>query len=164
MNLIDFLVGHGKDLNALQMSIRAVAAFFLTLLFLRIAGLRTFGRRTAMDMVIVIMLGSVLGRIVVGASPVIPTSVACLVFALVHRLLARLSCGNDFIGMLVKEEKISLYKKGIENQAHLRKAMISKKDLQEGIRLKINQEGFQGIDEIFLERTGEISVIKSEKQ
>jgi uncharacterized membrane protein YcaP (DUF421 family) len=164
MNFIDFFVGHGRDLNSLQMGIRAAAAFFLTLLFLRIAGIRTFGRRTAMDMVIVIMLGSVLSRIVVGASPMIPTLVACLVFVLVHRLLAILSCGNDFVGMLVKGEKISLYKKGVKNEEHLRKAMISKKDLQEGIRLKANQEGFEGIDEIFLERTGEISIIKSESK
>ncbi len=160
MTWIDIIFGHGKDLNALQMSCRAIVCFFLTLLFLRIAGIRTFGKKSAFDTVIIIMLGSILSRAAVGASPFIATSVACFVFAMVHWLLGKLSYYSDFIGQIVKGDKLSLYKNGTENKKNMGRASISKKDLEETLRLTINDTDWQKVNEMFLERTGEISVIR----
>jgi uncharacterized membrane protein YcaP (DUF421 family) len=160
MNWIDIIFGHGKDLDSLQMGSRAVLVFFITLVLIRIAGVRTFGKRSAFDNVIIIMLGSVLSRAVVGASPFIPTVVGCLAFVLVHWLLARLSFRYDWIGRLIKGEQDSLYAGGNENEANMKKANMSKKDLLEGVRLKINEDSFREVEEIFIERNGELSVIK----
>ena len=143
---------------------RAILAFFITLLLLRIAGIRTFGKKTAFDNVVIIMVGSILSRAVVGASPFIPTAVGCLAFVQVHWLLVKLSIYSDRIGRLIKGEKSSLYEEGLENMENMKKAQISQKDLLEGIRLKINENSFEEVQEIFLERTGEISVIKKKKQ
>ena len=88
MDILSTLFGHGKDLNSLQMICRAAVSFFLTLILIRIAGIRTFGKKTPFDNVITIMLGSIFSRVVVGASPFIPTTLACLAFVLIHRLLA----------------------------------------------------------------------------
>jgi uncharacterized membrane protein YcaP (DUF421 family) len=126
MEWIKIVFGEGKDLDTLQMSCRAVVAFLITLLLIRIAGIRTFGKKSAFDNVIIIMLGSILSRVVVGASPFIPTTVACLAFVLVHWLRVR----------------------------------ISDKDLKEGLRLEINDESFDDVKEIFIERSGEISIVK----
>jgi uncharacterized membrane protein YcaP (DUF421 family) len=164
MRWIDILFGHGIELNSLQMSCRALICFFSTLLFLRIAGVRTFGKKTAFDNVIIIMLGSVLSRAVVGASPFIPTTIACLVFVLIHWGLARLSYHFAFVGRFVKGERIVLYQNGKQNLANMRYANISKKDLLEGIRLQIHEDGFGHVKEIFIERNGEISVIRSEQE
>lgn len=160
MEWINTLFGHGTDLNSLQMSSRAVLIFFITLLLLRIAGIRTFGKKSAFDNVIIILLGSILSRAVVGASPFIPTTVGCLAFVLVHWLLARLSYKNDRIGRLIKGEKSSLYAGGEEHPANMKAAHISHKDLLEGVRLKINDSSLDQVEEIFIERNGEISVIK----
>ncbi len=160
MEWTDIFFGHGTDLNSLQMSARAVLIFFITLLLLRIAGIRTFGKKSAFDNVITILLGSILSRAVVGASPFLATSVGCLAFVLVHRLLAFLSFRNDWIGRLIKGEKSSLYTRGKENEANMKGAHISQKDLLEGIRLKINENSFEAVEEIFIERNGELSVIK----
>lgn len=160
MEWIKIIFGEGRDLNCLQMSSRAVVAFFETLILLRIAGIRTFGKKSAFDNVIVIMLGSILSRIVVGASPFLPTTVACLSFVLVHWLLAWLSLNNDTIGSWVKGEKSSLYKDGRPNSRNMRRSRISEKDLEEGLRLGINDETFEQVKEIFIERNGEISVVK----
>jgi uncharacterized membrane protein YcaP (DUF421 family) len=160
MEWVDTIFGHGTDLNSLQMSSRAILIFFITLLLLRIAGIRTFGKKSAFDNVITILLGSILSRAVVGASPFIPTVLGCLAFVLVHRLLARLSFRNDRIGRIIKGEKASLYAGGQENETNMRGAHISHKDLLEGIRLKINESSFENVEEIFIERNGEISVIK----
>jgi uncharacterized membrane protein YcaP (DUF421 family) len=157
---IELLFGHGSHLNSLQMSTRAFLAFFVTLILLRIAGIRTFGKRTAFDNVIIIMLGSVLSRAVVGASPFIPTSVACLVFVLIHWVLAWLSQRNDRVGWLVKGERQKLFTDGRQLSKNMDRSLISEKDLLESLRLQLNQDSFDQVREIFLERNGEISVVK----
>jgi uncharacterized membrane protein YcaP (DUF421 family) len=164
MEWIRVVFGEGKDLEWWQMSSRAVVAFFITLLLIRIAGIRTFGKKSAFDNVIIIMLGSILSRVVVGASPFIPTALACLAFVLVHSLLARISVYNDFVGGLVKGEKASLYADGRKNEKNMKRSRISDKDLLEGLRLKINEEDFDKVKEIFLERNGEISVVKKKEE
>jgi uncharacterized membrane protein YcaP (DUF421 family) len=160
MEWMDILFGHGTHLNSLQMSTRAILIFFITLLLLRIAGVRTFGKKSPFDNVITILLGSILSRAVVGASPFLATTVGCLAFVLVHRLLALLSFRNDWVGRLIKGEKASLYARGEENEANMKSAHISQKDLLEGVRLKINENSFEEVEEIFIERDGELSVIK----
>lgn len=163
MEIINILMGKGEELNSLQMTIRTILVFFTALLLLRVAGIRTFGKKTAFDMVIIIMLGAVLSRAIVGASPFIPTIIASLAMVLIHRLLGILSYHSDFIGKLVKGDKKSLYKNGMPDKANMRSVQISHKDVMEEIRLKLNQDNLQDVEEIFIERTGKISIIKQSK-
>lgn len=160
MDIIHTLFGEGKDLNSLQMVCRAVVSFFLTLLMIRIAGIRTFGKKTAFDNVIVIMLGSIFSRVVVGASPFIPTTAACMAFVLVHRLLAWVSLYSDTVGRWVKGEASTLYADGQRNVRNMRSARVSEKDLRESVRQRMNEDSFEHVREIIQERNGEVSVIK----
>jgi uncharacterized membrane protein YcaP (DUF421 family) len=160
MHLIDLLFGHGKDLDSLQMVCRALVSFFLTLVLIRVAGIRTFGKKTPFDTVVAIMLGSIFSRVVVGASPFIPTTLGCLAFVLVHRLLALVTIYSDTIGNWIKGEKSVLYADGHRNERNMRRARISEKDLQESVRQKLNQDNFDQVRAIIMERTGDISVIK----
>ena len=162
MEWIHTLFGTGRDLNSLQMVCRAIVSFLLTLVLIRIAGIRTFGKRSAFDNVIVIMLGSIFSRVVVGASPFVPTSLACFAFVGVHWLLGYIAVRNDFVGRLVKGEKASLYVEGKPNQPNMRKAMVSEKDLEESVRLRLNSEDLAQVQEIIIERSGDISVIRKD--
>jgi uncharacterized membrane protein YcaP (DUF421 family) len=160
MQLIHTLFGTGRDLNSLQMVDRAVVAFIITLILIRIAGVRTFGKRSAFDNVIIIMLGSIFSRVVVGASPFLPTTLGCLAFVLVHWMLGWISVRNDRIGRLVKGEKTLLYSDDKPNRANMRKASVSEKDLLESVRLRLNSDDLQQVREIIIERSGDISVIR----
>src|SRR6185437_10948551 len=160
MDLINELFGHGKDLNSLQMSVRAISVFFVALLLIRFTGMRVFGIKSAFDTCIIIMLGAVLARAVVGASPFIPTIVASLALVVVHKIIAMISVGNVFVSHLVKGRPMSLYKDGILNDQNLRKCSLSYGDVMEEVRLKMDQNNMDNIEEIFMERTGKISVIK----
>jgi len=163
MDLLSTLFGHGKDLNSLQMICRAIVTFCLTLAFLRIAGVRTFGKKSAFDNVIIIMLGSIFSRVVVGASPFIPTTLACLAFVLVHSLLGWLAFHSDTIGRWIKGEKSLLYSNGTEQEKNMRTARISRKDLLEAVRKELHHTDLQQVAEIYIERSGELSVIKKEQ-
>ena len=160
MEWIHTLFGTGRDLNSLQMVCRAIVSFLLTLVLIRIAGIRTFGKRSAFDNVIVIMLGSIFSRVVVGASPFIPTTLGCLAFVLVHSGLGWISVRSDVIGRLVKGERKVLYAEGKMDERNMRRVMVSKKDLLESVRLRLNSDNLDEVQEIVLERNGEISVIR----
>lgn len=163
MGIITELFGEGRDLNALQMSCRTVIMFILSLILIRIAGLKTFGKTSAFDNIIVIMLGAILSRGVVGVSPFFPVVFSGLTMVLMTRIVSILAIYNKTFGKLVKGRSRSLYKNGTINKPNLHKSLLSENDLIESIRKEGNTNSLEDIEEAFLERNGSISVIKKEK-
>lgn len=158
---IDAVFGIGKDLNAWQMGSRAVIIFIFTLFVIRISGRRSFGLRAPLDNIVIILLGSILGRAVVGASPFLPTLIAGLVISALHRSLAILSTHHWF-GKITKGEKIPLYHDGAFITSNLKRSLISKEDVMEEMRLRALINSFSQIESAYMERNGEISVIKKQ--
>jgi uncharacterized membrane protein YcaP (DUF421 family) len=160
MEIWDDIFGQGKDLNSLQMSLRAIIISVVTLLLIRISGRRSFGMKLPFDNVTVILLGAILSRAIVGVSPMIPTIAAALTIVLMHRGFAWLSLKNKWLSRIAKGKKIVLYQNDKLQEVNMTKALVSEEDLKENIRVKIQQEGFQEIEQAFMERSGEISFIK----
>ncbi|KAA9037256.1 DUF421 domain-containing protein [Ginsengibacter hankyongi] len=160
MHTIYDLFGQGQNLTSLQMSLRAIVIFFIALILLRYTGMRVFGIKSAFDTCVMIMLGAVLARAVVGASPFIATVAASAALVVVHRLIARISVSNQFLSHLVKGKPLSLYKDGILNDKNLKRCALSYGDVIEEVRISMSQNNLDNIDEIFMERTGKISVIR----
>ena len=98
---INTVWGEGDQLSALQMSVRAFIIFLITLFLIRLGGLRLFSKKSAFDNVITIMLGAVLSRSVVGASPFIPTVMASAVMIGVHRLIAWVTIKSETLNDLL---------------------------------------------------------------
>jgi len=46
------------------------------------------------------------------------------------------------------------------NLKNMQKTSISKDDLMEGVRLGINSDSLEQVQQIFIEKTGKISVVK----
>ena len=155
------LIGSDHEkLNYLQMSLRAVIIFILTLTFLRLAGRRSFGMGSPMDNVVSILLGSILSRTVVGASPFFPTLGAALALALMHRIFAMIGLYSSGFGSVVKGNARIIYENGKINRSNMNWSLISDKDLMEGIRKEANVESLEDIKKVYVERDGKISVIK----
>ena len=163
MNTLDQLFGNGDQLTPLQMGARAFIMFFIALLLIRIAGMRTFGKNSAFDTIIGIMLGAVLGRAVVGASPFLSTIAAGFVMVALHRLIAWISVTQDWLGKIVKGERQTLYKNGKIQWRKMKATGVSEKDLMEGVRMEGNVNSLEEIEEAHMERNGEISIIKKKK-
>jgi len=157
---INELFGRGEDLTALQMAVRSFIMFFIALALIRLGGMRIFGKRTAFDNILVIMLGAILARGVVGASPFFSAVAAAAVMVVVHKILAFLAMRHVWVGMIVKGYRRSLYKNGQFNLKNMRITSISKDDLMEGVRLEINSNDLDGVKEVYIEKNGQISVVK----
>jgi len=159
-DIIHYIFGQGKDLNTLQMCSRALVVFFIALIMVRLAGRRTFGKRTAFDNTLAIILGAILSRAIVGASPFVPTVCSSLLLVLLHRLLAYACIKSSFIDHYLKGGSMPLYQNGAINTKNLTKSLFTEKDLMGDVRLKGNATKLEEIHEIYMETSGEVSVIR----
>jgi len=156
--MIDVLFGHGKDLSALQMCMRALVVFLVALLQIRICGMRAFGRKSSFDIVILVGLGAVLTRAIYGASPAIPIVAASTVLVVLHRLVAMLTSLSPRVERFIKGETVVLYRDGEANERVMHRAGISYTDLDEAARSNAQQHGRHDVQEIRLETSGELTV------
>lgn len=164
METINYLFGEGEKLNMLQMSMRAFAMFFIMLVLIRFTGRRAFAKKSSFDNIIVIMLGAVLARGVVGASPFWSTVAASVVMVAMHRITAWLAVKNRSVEKLIKGEYINLYdhEKFVNN--NLAKTGISKNDLHESLRLETKKDTLEEIETAYLETNGRISFILKKEE
>ena len=163
MDIMQTLVGEGEKLTVLQMSVRAFVMFIITLVLIRFAGLRTFAKQSSFDNIIVIMLGAVLARGVVGASPFWSTVGASVIMVIMHRVIAWMAVKNPKFERLVKGSYIKLYQNGALVGNSLEKTGMSENDLHESLRLETNKLTLSHIDTAFMETSGKISFILKEE-
>jgi uncharacterized membrane protein YcaP (DUF421 family) len=151
--------GDGSDLSPVQMICRAAVIFLLAVLLIRIAGRRSFGMHSAFDNVITLLLGAVLSRAVVGASPFVATVAASAAIVVLHRIFAWLSVRNHWFGAVLKGDPIPVYENGAIITANLYRSLFSRRDLAEEIRVRLHRDSFIGIEKVFVERNGEVGIV-----
>ena len=156
-DLVETLFGSGDRLDALQMSLRAALVFLLALAMIRISGRRSFGQRRPFDACATVLLGAVLSRAVVGASPFWPTMAAGAVIVLLHRLIAMASLRWPRVEQLVSGDKRELVREGRLDADEMSKGLITSRDLDEAVRKKTGHED-RPVRRVVLERDGEITV------
>jgi uncharacterized membrane protein YcaP (DUF421 family) len=163
MEWLQQFFGKDSDLNSLQMSVRGIIVFLAALLVLRIGSKRSFGKESAIDHVVMIILGGILGRAITGAEPFLPVMSAVFSIIIVHRLLAWICLSNKWLGNMINGEKKLLFADGKPETTNMKESLISKDDLDEGIRLRLNENNTDNVKEIFIERNGHLSVVKKPK-
>lgn len=160
MNGWDNFFGHGEDLTVAQMSVRAGFMFFITLILIRLAGLRTFAKHSAFDTILAIMLGAILSRGITGASHFGGVVAASSALVLIHRLLGWLSVKFPGIDKVIKGESRVLYRNGEIQWKKMERSSISLNELKESVRQEINEDSFDNVESIYINSDGKISVIK----
>ncbi len=161
MNPIQAIIGHGTSMQIVwwQMSIRAVIIFAFGVVLVRVAGRRAFGRQSALDIVLTVLIGSNLSRALTGGSPFFPTMAATAVLVLLYWLSIHITQRSDVAGFLLKGESSVLVRDGQVDRAALRQGGVSQADLHEAIR----SQGVDHLDAVklaTLERSGRVSVVK----
>ena len=157
--LVD-LFGTGTQLSAIQMSLRALAVFALTLLMIRISGRRSLGQHSSFDVCITVLLGSVLSRAVVGASPFGPTIAAGVALVLLHRAIGMLSALVSGFDALINGRPRTLVLEGNIDETAMRKGLVATADLLQALREHSVPEDPALVRRMVLERNGTISILK----
>jgi uncharacterized membrane protein YcaP (DUF421 family) len=155
--LVDTLFGSGSDLDGLQMVDRGIAVFVLALLMVRMAGRRSFGQHRPFDACATVLLGSVLSRAVVGASPFWPTMLSGVAIVAMHRLIGMASVRWPAFERLVSGDKRELVKDGMRDAHEMGRALITGRDLDEAVRAKTGDER-SPLARAVLERDGRLTI------
>src|SRR5690606_38700716 len=106
------LTAAGADLDTWQMALRAFLVYGLTLFIVRLGKKRLFGKSTAMDLVLAVLLGSVVSRTVNGTATRLPTAVASIVLVGIHALSVKFAVMWPAIGHFLKGSPRLLIKDG----------------------------------------------------
>lgn len=157
--MLEELFGSGRELGALQMGARTFVLFFFMMLLLRVAGMRAFGRKSSFDTVVAITLGAVLSRVIVGASPAIPTLTAATVLAVLHRGVAIAAATYPRLERMLKGASHWVYRGGIFDLPRMHRAGISRADIEEAVRKRGHADSLRDVREVRLESNGELTVV-----
>jgi uncharacterized membrane protein YcaP (DUF421 family) len=161
---VQALLGLGleaKELTSLQVSMRGIIVFVVTLVMVRTGGKRSLAEKTAFDAVLMIVIASVLARAINGSAPFVPTLVVGFVLVLLHRLFALGAYASHAFGILIKGKPVVIVENGQVDQRNMRFNHITQHDLEEDMRLDAEIEDLSKIKVARIERSGDISFIKA---
>ncbi len=157
---IGALLGLGvepKELTFLQISLRGIIVFIVTLVMVRISSKRSLAEKTAFDAALIIIIASVLARAVNGSAPFFPTLGIGFILVLLHRLLGIAAYYSHGFGILIKGKAAVLVENGRRQRKNMRLNQISEHDLEEDMRLDAATEDLSKIKIARVERSGDIS-------
>ncbi|MEY2498733.1 MAG: hypothetical protein QOD12_2289 [Verrucomicrobiota bacterium] len=156
--------GKATELTLLHVSLRALLIFMVGLALVRIGDRRSLSEKTAFDAIFIVLIGSMLSRAINGTAPFFITIAAGIVLMIIHRACAFGACKSHWFGKLLKGQPITLVKNGEIDWKEMHRALVSKHDFEEDLRLDGKTEDVSTIRLARLERSGDISFIKKEQE
>jgi len=149
----------GGDITWWQMSVRAGLVFLFGLALVRFAGKRLFGQWGAMDIIVSVIIGSNLSRTLTGGAPFLETLAATALLVVLHALLARAAVRFPALGPLLKGHSAKLIEDGQVDRKAMLKHGVGDHDMEQALRCSGLRDP-SGVEAAYLERNGEISVLK----
>jgi uncharacterized membrane protein YcaP (DUF421 family) len=152
--------GINENISPPELAARAVVMFIVSLVLLRLSGMRPFGRENTFDTIITFLIGGILSRGVVGATPFLSCIAGAIAILIANKVLAKLSQWSPSFEHLVKGGRGRLYHNGAFLHDELRRASITEKDIREQLRVQLHTDDLDAIAEVFVEKSGKISFVK----
>jgi len=156
-HLNDLIVA-SDNLTPLTMALRAAIVFFATLILLRISGRRSFGQRSAFDLCITVLLGAILSRAIVGATPLPPTLAAGTMLVLLHRLIGILISRWPWFDDIISGPQRLLVKDGLRDLRQMRAGLITDRDIEAALHKRDDNATLADVARAILEKNGEITI------
>ena len=153
-----FIGAQGQDIGWLQMSLRATLIFVLGVLIVRFAATRAFGKWSALDIILAVIVGSNLSRALTGSAPFLPTLIATVLLVVLHGMLAMAAARWSWLSTVTKGASVPLVREGQMDEAAMRRAGIGQGDLRMALRAAGHND-LTSVKSASLERNGDISVI-----
>jgi uncharacterized membrane protein YcaP (DUF421 family) len=158
---IDLLGLEVKDLEWYQMCTRTIIVFFIALIFFRVSGMRTFGTQSAFDVIVSLTLGAILSRCITGHYPFFSCLSAATLLVILHQVIAFLTYRSKKIRKIAEGQAIILFEDGKKVEKNLSEYSIIDTELQQALH-QANVDSYDKVKAIWLEPSGNISVVKKE--
>ncbi len=161
METLNDIFGPDKGISWGQECARAILIFAYGLVVVRIAGRRVFGRWSAIDIVVSIIIGSNLSRALTGNAPLWGTLAGTTVLLALHWMLAQGAARMRWLSRLVEGAPIPLAERGEPDDRKMRRHGVSIADLHEALRDK----GLEHVSQtraINLEPSGKVTILKKD--
>ena len=155
----DELFGSINDVSIWQAVARALLVLAYGILAVRLVGRRIFGKWSALDIVVSIIVGSNLSRAITGSAPLWATLAATSALLFAHWLLAQAAARSTLFSRLFEGAPVWLARDGKVDDVTRRRRSVSDADIGEALR----SSGVETIDdasEIVLEPSGHISSLR----
>ena len=162
-NSFETLLGLGvepRNLTFVQISLRGIIVFLVTLVAVRLGHKRSLSRKTPFDAVLLVILAAVLSRAINGSAAFFATLGGGMVLVALHRLFAFLTFYSHRFGILVKGRPDVIVRDGQCDVPMMWRNHVSTHDLDEDMRLSVHIEDLSRIRIARVERSGDISFIK----
>ncbi|MEH3148285.1 MAG: DUF421 domain-containing protein [Methylobacterium frigidaeris] len=160
MEWVDAVFGTTGHVGWGQEAARAVVVFVYGLTLVRVAGRRVFGKWSALDIVVSVIVGSNLSRALTGGADLIGTLLATTLLMVLHGILARLAARSERLSRLIEGAPIVIASGGRLHEPARGREAISTADLGEALR----QSGIEDVGQtrvVVLEPSGRINVLKA---
>ncbi|PZE32884.1 DUF421 domain-containing protein [Curtobacterium sp. MCSS17_006] len=139
--------------------VAAIGVYVVFLLLIRVFGQRPLARLSTADLVVVLALGSITGRVVLGMSVTLTAGAVALVTLFLLRWAAERLGRTRWGRVLVRDRPVVLMAGPTVLMDALRRARISEPELAEALRTAgVRDEGEVAC--VVLESTGAISVVR----
>ena len=148
-----------KDLTAMQLSARGILILFSALILVRIGAKRALARKTPLDMIMIVIVGSLLSRSINGSGPLFGTIAASFVLVILHRGLEFLAYSFHPLGVAMKGAPGLVVEDGRYVEKTLRQNHITTNDVEEDLRLDGKTEDISKVRVARVERSGDISFL-----
>jgi uncharacterized membrane protein YcaP (DUF421 family) len=153
-----------KGLAFLQIAMRGIIVFLVTLVMVRLGDKRFLSKKTAFDAILGLILASMLARAVNGSSAFWPTLGGGFVLVGLHRLIAFLSRRWHTFGILVKGTSDLVIRDGEVIPEGMRRNDLSEHDLHEDLRMNGQVDDVGEVEVAYAERNGHVSVVRKKRE
>lgn len=155
----EILSGGRSEIGYADGAIRTVLVYLIGLAIIRLGSKRFFGKNTAFDTVVGFMLGSIFSRAITGNAPFLPALECAAVLVAMHWAMGWLAVRWHLFGVLVKGRHRRVVDGGRIHWDQMRKGHLSLEDLESALRLRGRIREIDRVEQAWLERSGEISVV-----
>ncbi|MFW5968587.1 MAG: DUF421 domain-containing protein [Persicimonas sp.] len=160
-----FFIGEGTgDITWWQMLFRAIVVFFIAVALVRLGGNRIFGKHTVLDIMLAVILGSNFSRALTGNAPFFPVIIATTALVALHALLSVISQKSALVSELFKGSSVQLIEGGEFDHEKMTLTGIGEGDLAEAMRQMGHRPDLGRIDEAYLERNGNLSLVLRDEE
>lgn len=152
-----------ENISVVAMIMRILIVYAFGIVILNVFNKRFIGERSPFDIILRFVVGSCLANAIVGSSPYFETLGMVFFIIAFHWILSFICFYSKFIERMLKGKATILYRNGTFDWKAMRYYHLTQEDILSEIRKNAGLTTLTAIDTIFLEDSGEVSIISRKK-